>query len=72
MQQSYRNGANERVQEADQADKEAIFAGLGIDDVRYEDQLNSDNSDSNCLFGFISVFMELGRGTRAEGLVRSP
>ncbi|KAJ7762445.1 hypothetical protein B0H14DRAFT_2633939 [Mycena olivaceomarginata] len=49
----------ERVQEADQAEEEAIFAGLGIDDACYEDQLDSDNSDSNSVsFGLRT---ELGR-----------
>jgi hypothetical protein len=45
----------ERVQEADQAEEEAIFADLGIYNAHYEDQLDSDNSDSN------SVRTELGR-----------
>ncbi|KAJ7815106.1 hypothetical protein B0H14DRAFT_2603722 [Mycena olivaceomarginata] len=45
----------ERVQEADQAEEEAIFAGLGINNTCYEDQLDSDNSDSD------SVRTELGK-----------
>jgi hypothetical protein len=48
-----------RVQEADQAEEQAIFVGLGIDNARYEDQLDSDNSDNNSVsFGLRT---ELGR-----------
>ncbi|KAJ7334814.1 hypothetical protein DFH08DRAFT_813856 [Mycena albidolilacea] len=42
----------QRVQEADQAEEEAIFASLGIDDPCYEDQLDSDNSDSDSVSWF--------------------
>ncbi|KAJ7828362.1 hypothetical protein B0H14DRAFT_2594683 [Mycena olivaceomarginata] len=42
----------ERVQQADQAEEEAIFAGLGIDNACYEVQFDSNNSDNDCLFWF--------------------
>ncbi|KAJ7875270.1 hypothetical protein B0H14DRAFT_2568763 [Mycena olivaceomarginata] len=56
----------ERVQEADQAEEEAIFAGLGINDACYEDQLDSDNSDSD------SVRTELGREDWSQRISQKP
>ncbi|KAJ7887793.1 hypothetical protein B0H14DRAFT_2562570 [Mycena olivaceomarginata] len=60
---AYKNGANKRVQEADQAEEEAIFAGLGIDDACYKDQLNSDNSDSDS----VSLVSSVSSRSWAEG-----